>query len=139
MTDKKLVILENGVITEQDFDQATERAIFKQNAHKCSECTRVTSRKCPKVSDTEKKAIDKYPFIVRGYQVIAKGTEVKKFGVFDCKLYERSVHELAEILEQRIRERTNAEAYSSLVTKDCQCTRERVAHNLSRVKGRFVR
>lgn len=69
----------------------------KGGCHSCFDCANAYPNKCPKINDTEKKSIEEYDFIKRGYQLIRTNltTEVgpkdklEAFIVSSCDNFER--------------------------------------------------
>ena len=137
MSEKRLLIVdENGFISES-YDKNVEKELKKNNAHICSECTRLTSGNCPKVKDSVKKEITGYKFITKGYQVLLATGEVTNFGVFNCTLYEQGANELAEILSKKIIDKANGSAYGELLS--AKSARGRCIKNCGQIGRSFFK
>jgi len=60
--------------------------------HLCGDsCLNARADKCPKIEDLKKESIDKYPFIVDGYQVYDENGELNTFIVSKCENYKEEI------------------------------------------------
>ena len=79
-------VFENGELIEGDIEALASK--MDDYKHKCGKCANCLGSMCDKVHDEIKKRIDRYPFILDGYQIFDNEGKVDKFIVNECKNFE---------------------------------------------------
>ena len=95
----------NEIITKENGEIKLSSNVldFMRHSNKetrCWDCANGYPNNCPKIADLEKKPIDQYEFITKGYQVIKDG-ELAKFAVFECKNFHKATDNVMSTSERK--------------------------------------